>query len=214
MKLVMPAQLVFLPDSELLVPGRAGQTPVLQNLRHACDELLLGALSSIRPESVAVFTAQYSKFGRALPGPAVARDFLSRCGFHGEIVNVGAPITPNATASEVESVLRAPLWLVLGTGAATHGEQAPLDCDDRGKQLDANISRVLTDGHWPKFDAKTIELAHQIGATIVPTLAAANEVLNQASETIAMKLAEKRQHQEFGVTYFAARWKQATESER
>lgn len=210
----MPRHVVFLPDSELLIPGRAGAIPVLENLRAKCDSLLAAALAETATESVAVFATHESKFGRPLPGPAVARAFLERNRFAGDIIIVHEGDSGSEEIVDGESIGRARLWLVCGTGAATHGEQAPLVGDERGVRVDAQISTALGEATWPVFDRELIELAHEVGATLVPALDAAARWESDLRTVSKMVVSENFNHQEFGVTYFAARWKHVSESER
>ncbi len=131
----MALPIVFLPDTELVLPGRSGLQPALPELETRCADLIQSALAQIRrndnsrhrndaPPQVAVFYTPRSKFNRPLPGFHIASQLLLGAGFKGKILDVVTDLDPKSAPFEGAS-----LWLIMGTGAATHGPSAPLVID-------------------------------------------------------------------------------------
>lgn len=186
----MPEQILFLPDSELIVPGRSGRQPVLPRVRAAATRALAAAVAETASGEIAVAYTRESRFGRPLPGFEIASQLLRAIGFTGKLgpacLNDGQP--------------RAPLLLVMGTGAASHGEAAPLNADARGSNIDGQIDAALREAHWEKLAEIKTGGAADVGATLV-TAAATH---SPAPGTYACT--EFLCEQDYGVTYFVARW--------
>lgn len=199
---VSPLQVVFLADTELLLPGASGSESVLDDLRESSQELLESALEELDPQAIAVFAAPKSRFGRPLPGRLVASSLLKYAGYTGQIL--GKSGDPELQREREDP---APLWLVMGTGGAAYGDRAPLVADERALTVDVELAHLLRTATWPtSTESIDFETAEQVGATMVPSLAMANTA-KDGNEPFTC--ADYFQTQEFGVTYFAVRWIQS-----
>lgn len=193
-----PRQIVFLADSELLLEGLSGSEEVLIELRAESRQMLKSALELENPREITAFVTPQSRFGRPLPGAHVARELLQSVGFSGKI-----RINPDAVNSEETGSEPVPLWLVLGTGSASRGPNAPLVAEARAEEVDLRLSRLLQSATWPRGTSEIdADLAAQVGATLSPSLMSAG----RAAEFAAFEVANYVETQQFGVTYFGARW--------
>lgn len=194
----MPHQILFLPDTELLISGRSGAERILRPVQATARELIESALTETSAQSVGVFAAKNSKFGRPLPGHWVGQQLLEAAQFTGDIHH-----------GEEDAVLPdCQLWLLMGTGAASHGENAPLVSDDRAPEVDAAIAEALRQSDWHDLLKIDSEAAEAVGATLIAGIHRAARLgnLTAISPDNVFKCADMLEHFEFGVTYFLARW--------
>ncbi|HLS04033.1 MAG TPA: hypothetical protein VK030_04665 [Actinomycetales bacterium] len=198
----MVRQILFVPDSELIVPGRSGARAALSELEDECARQLCEALTETGTERVRVFASVTSQFNRPLPGFWVAERLLESAGYSGKIRNT-APTDDVGTHDGSHEEL----WMILGTGAASHGDEAPLiaNANASNAEIDAQLEQALANPTAPGFEKIGPEAARAVGATLVEPAATAVRALTKAGATGWMPGPVFRQR-EFGVTYFAARW--------
>gem|GEM_PF-2279390 len=227
----MALPIVFLPDTELVLPGRSGMRPALPQLETRCADLIQSALAESRqndnprnthdaPPQIAVFYTPRSKFNRPLPGFHIASELLLGAGFKGKILDAVTDLDQECAPNE-----RASLWLIMGTGAATHGPSAPLVIDrlpadldrpetndstagaepDPDQIIDAELTRLLQVGNWRGFRNLDLKRAQDVGATIAMAGAAAARAFSMI-ESIVCRPQNFYSEQFGGVTYFAGSW--------
>jgi len=192
-------QIVFLPDSELILPGSSGSQAALLKLEKLASELITTGLAVTDPPEVVVFATPHSGFGRPLPGLHIAEQLLRSAGFAGDIASATAQQSSAATVFQ-----RPQLWLVMGTGAATHGEIAPLPHNPQGADLDAQLEQILDSGQWERFATLDEQQALDLGATTVSAGAMMAAALKSAGLVVEPHICHTER--QFGVTYFAAYW--------
>lgn len=195
----MSLQIVFLPDSELILPGRSGTRAALPELEKRASELITTGLAVTSEPEVVVFATSHSGFGRPLPGLHIAEQLLRAAGFAGDIASATPP--QDSAASVME---RPQLWLVMGTGAATHGDTAPLPHNPQGAALDTQLEQILDSGQWERFTQLDEQQALDLGATMVSAGAMVAATLNSAGLVVEPHVCHTKR--QFGVTYFAAHW--------
>ncbi|KQY59497.1 hypothetical protein ASD11_08015 [Aeromicrobium sp. Root495] len=195
----MSLSVAFCPHPPLLVPAvDASQVTELLELRAAAQAVVKELLSS-GPERIVVVGAasapvsldesagaDFAPFGvpHVVGGPdhrlelphAVGAWLLDDAGWDGPRSYTDGPAAP-ATRDA---------WLVMADGTTRRTEKAPGSFDPRAEAFDAEIVSALASGDPARLASLDQELALELGAAGVPTLAAVGRALAQQSPAAAL----------------------------
>lgn len=202
---------VFAPDSELILPGRGGAADPLGEVRAAALSELTHVLQGVDVRSVLVCYCASSPFGTPLPGAEIGTELLAGAGFTGDVVFHAcqwasevkvSPPCPEILDAVSNGGQEHSVVLLLGTGSAAREEDSPIPYRPESHVLDDQIQRALEQGNPGKFKEMVTDLPREVGATLIPTMI---EIVSlNVSKVQARNILS---FDDLGVRYFVGSWR-------
>jgi hypothetical protein len=188
---VTSADLVLVPSAPALLPGCAGLTDPVADVRAAC-RAAVSWLAGRHPDRITVLVAgpRPDNAARGIPasaGERIARHLLADAGFTGEVAGDGP--TPGGGV------------LAVANGSATRGEKAPGHLDERSFAFDAAIGRALREGRPQALCAVDDRLGEELWAHEVSVLHRAGAWVAEPKDVVVDFDGDP-----FGVQYWVVRW--------
>ena len=189
----------FAPAPPLLVPEVAsGAAPELNDLRAACDEMVLQLLDGcdhliILAERSAVELGEWLIARSGWPG---AKDVIS--------IDPAGPQPPELVVSQINNHESSAL-LVMGDGSACRTEKAPGYLDERARPFDEEIAQYLAGVNTTELAAMDQELAAELLVAGRFTWPIASAIVNADARTWIGNLSFR--DDPYGVSYFVALWR-------
>jgi|GEM_PF-6368896 len=202
---------VFVPDSELMLPGRGGAADPLSVVRAAAISELTDVLHRVDIRSVLVLYCASGPFNTPLPGKEVAEGLLAATGFTGDVVFQDCRWGLDASTSFPSSEIACDIAhndqehsavILLGTGSAAREADAPILHRPEALELDDAIQQALQNGASGKFPAMVTDLPREVGATLVPTM-----VKLDSLGVSKVRVRKALTFDALGVRYFVGSWR-------